>query len=125
VGEPRSFTTSVVHGALQWRAKMMSWPTQRPTTTFRSVPASFSRRACATGLHIASVRSGTIFGSESSSFSTPATLQQAAVTSKRGFSTSASTFASSARPMQKAMPRCLKPISSANRITSSTRVSRL
>ena len=39
----------------------MSWPTQRPTMTSRSVPTSFRIRACATGLQAGSKVPGRTF----------------------------------------------------------------
>ena len=106
----------------------VSWPTHRPTITFRSQPASFKMRACMTGLHVGSKQPGCTFTSSAMparSFATAPTLQATAHTSSKPLARRirANACASSMSPMHVAMPILRAPMRRANTMTSSTRVS--
>ena len=53
-GAGKTTLMNVLTGASEYFVNRMSWPTQSPTITFRSVPSSFRIRAWATGLQAGS-----------------------------------------------------------------------
>ncbi len=121
----RSLVISVVTGASEWRLNSASWPTHRPTITFRSVFSAFRLRACRIGLQAASKAPGLIFSSSGmpiDALSTDPTLHSTVTGSsparRRIFTNS---LVSSTRPKQVAMPIRLAPIRWAKATISSQR----